>query len=116
MTVIPVLTYIIIMSSQDSFPFVFLILPFIAIIIAIVKRNTYWIIAILIAILSLPLQISMYKNQATCQAEFCGLGDWFIAIIGTVILGIVAISISLIKAPQVIKADKDKKKVVSRSD
>ncbi len=81
----------------------FFFVPVIAIIVAIATKKKYWIAAILIASLSVPINLFFFFDQYSCQAEFCGLGDVLASIVVSTILGIIALIISLISAPKGIK-------------
>lgn len=87
---------------------IIVLLPLIAIIISITKRNRYWIAAIIVAFICVSIAIQSYQNEVTCQGEFCGLGIWFSALLWVTILGIIAIILSLLKAPKTIENDADR--------
>ena len=78
---------------------IFLLVPVIAVIVAIATRKKYWIAAIVIAALSLPINLFFFFDQYSCQAEFCGLGDMLASIIVPAVLGIIALIVSLISRP-----------------
>ena len=87
---------------------IIILLPLAAIVISIIKRNRYWIVAIIVALICVSIAIQSYLNQATCQGEFCEASIWFGAIVWVTILGIIAIILALLKAPKTIKNDVDR--------
>lgn len=83
--------------TSAVFSLTFLLVPAVAVTIAVAMRRTYWIVAVVIALLSVPINVYLFFDQYTCKGEFCGLGDALGSIIIPTILGILAIIVSAIK-------------------
>ena len=77
--------------------FVALLLPLFAIFIALKTRNQYWMVALVVSMLSWPVLLKTIQASSTCMGVLCQLGNGIMGSAVISILGIIAILISLIK-------------------
>ena len=74
----------------------FLFVPAMAVIFALVMKKKYSLVAIFIALLSVPLLFALVNEENTCTGEMCGLGVVMGLAIFPTILGAISIIVALI--------------------